>query len=155
MKIKIDDLSDIRIEHFLNEHIDDMKATSPPESVHALDLKGLKKPEITFWSVWEEDLLIGCGALKELDDSHAEIKSMRISAAHRGKGLASTLLQHILNEAKGKGYTKLSLETGPMDFFTPARKLYQRYGFSYCPPFADYKEDPYSTFMSLELAPAI
>ena len=114
--IKIDDLSDVRIEEFLNEHIEDMKAVSPPESKHALDLEGLKKPDVTFWSVWESEVLIGCGALKELSDYHAEIKSMRVITHLRGKGVASNLLSHIINEAAKSGYHTLSLETGSMPF---------------------------------------
>ena len=149
--IKIDDLYDVRIEEFLNEHIEDMKAVSPPESKHALDLEGLKKPDVTFWSVWESEVLIGCGALKELSDYHAEIKSMRVITHLRGKGVASNLLSHIINEAAKSGYHTLSLETGSMPFFSPARKLYTKFGFEVCVPFANYKEDPNSVFMSLEL----
>ena len=151
MEIKIDDLLDPRIEVFLNEHIEDMKSVSPPESKHALDLEGLKEPDVTFWSAWDKGVLIGCGALKELDDSHAEIKSMRVSTKHRGQGYASKLLRHILDEAMSKGYGRLSLETGSMPFFNPARKLYECFGFKYCAPFSDYEEDPYSVFMSLDL----
>ena len=149
--IKVDDLSDIRIKEFLSEHLEDMKSVSPPESKHALDLEGLKNPDITFWSVWENEVLIGCGALKELSSLHAEIKSMRVSTEFRGKGVASNLLSHILNEATKKGYHRLSLETGSMPFFSPARKLYKKFGFKVCVPFADYKEDPNSIFMSLDI----
>ncbi|TQV68167.1 GNAT family N-acetyltransferase [Exilibacterium tricleocarpae] len=152
MEIKIDDLSDPRIEEFLNEHIEDMKSVSPPESKHALDLEGLKEPSVTFWSAWEKGVLIGCSALKGLDGTHAEIKSMRVSTKHRGRGYASKLLKHILNEATLMGYGRLSLETGSMPFFNPARKLYESFGFRYCAPFSDYKEDPHSVFMSLDLA---
>jgi len=151
MEFRIDDLSDPKIGDFLEEHIEDMKSVSPPESKHALDLDDLKMPDVTFWSAWEKDILVGCGALKELDSSHAEIKSMRISSELRGRGIASKLLSHILSEASLKGYLRLSLETGSMSFFDPARKLYEKFGFTYCEPFANYKKDPNSVFMCLEL----
>jgi len=151
MNIVIGDLSDPRIVEFLDEHMENMKSVSPPESTHTLDLDELNDPVMTFWSVWEKEELLGCGALKELADSHGEIKSMRVSARHRSKGVASALLQHILNEAVSRGYKKVSLETGSMAFFAPARRLYERLGFKYCAPFSEYKEDPNSVFMSLEL----
>ncbi|NHC35019.1 GNAT family N-acetyltransferase [Scytonema millei] len=151
MEIKIDDLSGSEIAEFLKDHIREMKSVSPPESKHALDLAGLRKPEITFWTVWDDSRLIGCGAMKELDASHAEIKSMRTATAYRGKGIASMLLQHILNEAKLRGYRRISLETGSMPFFQPARNLYEKYGFKNCAPFATYKEDPNSIFMAKDL----
>ena len=151
MKIVVDELSGKEIAEFLEEHINEMKATSPPESKHALDLEGLRQPEITFWTVWNDLTLVGCGALKELDDLHAEVKSMRISSAHKRKGIASTLLQHIIDEAKRQGYRYLSLETGSMPFFEPARRLYLKFGFEYCAPFANYKEDTNSVFMTKKL----
>jgi putative acetyltransferase len=151
IKIRVDDLSGIEIAEFLEEHIKEMKAVSPPESKHALDLEGLRKPEITFWTVWDGSNLIGCGAIKELDSNHAEIKSMRIGIARRKKGVASMLLEHILNKAKLKGYRHISLETGSMSFFEPARNLYTKYGFKNCVPFSTYKEDANSVFMSKEL----
>lgn len=148
MHIRIDDLTSPDIAELLNEHLQDMYATSPPESVHALDLDKLRKPEITFWSVWDNNELVGCGAIKELDPTHAEIKSMRSSNRFRGKGVGKKMLEHILLVASQRNYQRLSLETGPQDFFIPARKLYERYGFENCGPFADYKEDPYSVFMT-------
>ncbi|MFV1984812.1 MAG: GNAT family N-acetyltransferase [Thiohalomonadales bacterium] len=151
MEIIIDDLSSKEIEYFLEQHITDMRATSPPESKHALELNELRKPEITFWSVYESGLLVGCGALKYLDELHGEIKSMRTSPGNRGKGIASTLLKHILNEAIDRGYNKVSLETGSMSFFIPARKLYLKFGFIVCLPFGKYKEDPNSVFMEKKL----
>ena len=151
MKIRIDDLSDPKIEIFLNEHIEDMKSVSPPESKHALDIDNLRKHEITFWSVWSEEEIIACGALKALNQTHAEIKSMRVSSALRGNGVASELLNHILDEARLKKYRKLSLETGSMAFFEPARRLYEKHGFKYCAPFASYKADVNSVFMTLDL----
>jgi len=151
INIKIDDLSSSEIYELLQEHLQSMALHSPPESVHALDIEALRKPEITFWSVWENGELVGCGALKELDSQHAEIKSMRTSSLHLRKGVAKNLLNHILEEAKRRGYSRLSLETGSMEAFEPARKLYANFGFTYCEPFADYVEDPYSVFMTREL----
>jgi putative acetyltransferase len=151
MEMKIDALCGSEIAEFLEEHIREMKSVSPPESKHALDLEGLRKPEITFWTVWDEGRLIGCGAIKELGADHAEIKSMRTAASYRGKGVASMLLQHILKEAKLRGYRRISLETGSMPFFDPARNLYAKYGFRNCAPFSTYKEDPNSVFMAREL----
>jgi putative acetyltransferase len=116
MKITQDDLSGYKIARFLEENIEDMKAISPPESKHALDLEGLRKPEITFWTVWDDDNLVGCGALKELDSRHGEIKSMRTLCVYRQKGIASLLLQHIINEANKRGYHRLSLELAQCHF---------------------------------------
>jgi putative acetyltransferase len=116
-----------------------------------LDLDKLRKPEITFWSVWDGNQLAGCGALKELDATHAEIKSMRTANAYRGKGVAVKIMEHILGVAAERNYQRLSLETGTQDFFIPARKLYERFGFEYCGPFGDYAEDPYSAFMTKSL----
>lgn len=151
IKIITDDLSDPRIAIFLNEHIREMRSVSPPESTHALDLDGLRKPEITFWSAWNNDELIGCGAIKRLTNSHAEIKSMRTSRKYRRNGIASILLKHIINESIKSGFRKLSLETGSMKFFEPARALYKKHGFKYCEPFNGYKKDPNSVFMTLEI----
>ncbi len=151
MHITIDDLSGSEIYELLQEHLQDVALHSPPESVHALDIEALRKPEITFWTVWESGELLGCGALKELDSQHAEIKSMRTSSRHLRKGVAKNLLHHILEEAKHRGYSRLSLETGSMEAFEPARKLYANSRFTYCEPFADYVEDPYSVFMTREL----
>jgi putative acetyltransferase len=151
MQIKIDDLQGAEIYELLQEHLRDMRLHSPPESVHALDIEGLRKPGITFWTVWEGAELLGCGALKELDAQHGEIKSMRTASSHLRKGVAKNLLQHILAEAKRRGYSRLSLETGSMAAFEPARRLYAGFGFTYCAPFADYIEDPNSVFMTREL----
>jgi putative acetyltransferase len=151
MRITQDDLRGEAIIALLQAHRADMFAQSPPESVHALDLEGLRKPEITFWSAWEGNTLVGCGALKELDASHAELKSMRTVAAHLRKGVAATVLEHIVRVARNRGYRALFLETGTTPAFTPARALYERHGFVYCGPFADYVEDPYSVFMCLQL----
>ena len=151
MKIVIDDLSGPEIAEFLEEHIRDMKSVSPPESKHALDLDGLRKPEITFWTVWDDGKLVGCGALNELDEQHGEIKSMRTSTSHKQRGIASLLLQHMIDVARQRSYRRLSLETGAMPFFEAARRLYAKFGFGPCAPFANYKEDPNSVFMTQEL----
>ncbi|MEF2965747.1 GNAT family N-acetyltransferase [Paenibacillus sp. M1] len=151
MEIRVDNLTGDKIIGLIAEHLRGMAADSPPESIHALDLEGLKRPEVTFWSVWEGDELLGCGALKELDPLHGEIKSMRTSASHLRKGVAKRVMEHIIQEAEGRGYKRLSLETGSPDSFAPARKLYEHFGFQYCEPFADYIEDPYSVFMTKEL----
>jgi putative acetyltransferase len=151
MDIRLDDLRGPEIAELLQEHLRDMHRVSPPESVHALDLDSLRQPAITFWTIWDAGTLAGCGALKELDLQHAEIKSMRTASSHRRKGVAKRLLQHLLEEARQRGYTRVSLETGSMDFFLPARALYASFGFINCPPFADYIADPNSVFMTKEL----
>ncbi|MFE5672127.1 GNAT family N-acetyltransferase [Agromyces sp. NPDC056523] len=145
------DLADERVLRLLRDHLDDMFATSPPESVHALDVSGLEVPEVTFWTIAEEGDILGCVALKELDPEHGELKSMRTDAASRGRGLGARLLEHVLAEAARRGYRRVSLETGSQDFFRPARRLYARYGFRECGPFGDYVLDPHSVFMTLEL----
>ena len=151
MEIRIDDLNGSEIRALLQEHLANMRQISPPESIHALPIEGLRKPEVTFWSAWENGELLGCGALKELDAQHGEIKSMRTSARHRRKGVARAILDYIIGEAERRGYDRLSLETGSMDAFDPARQLYARAGFTFCGPFADYTEDPNSVFMTMEL----
>ena len=149
--IKIDDLSGLEIRELLREHLANMRMHSPPKSVHALPIEGLRKPEITFWTVWENGDLLGCGALKELDSQHGEIKSMRTASRHVRKGVARTLLHYIIGEAGRRGYRRLSLETGSMQAFEPARQLYAACGFTYCGPFAYYVNDPNSVFMTMEL----
>jgi len=119
--------------------------------VHALDLEGLRAPEVDFWSAWLGSELVGCGALKELNASHGELKSMRTAASHLRKGVAAAILEHMMNVARKRAYRQLSLETGSMEAFAPARALYARFGFELCGPFADYVEDPYSVFMTREL----
>jgi putative acetyltransferase len=128
-----------------------MIAISPPECMHALNINDLRKPEITFWTVWDEQKLVGCGALCELDGHHGELKSMRTAATHHRKGVASYLLEHIINEAKRRGLKRISLETGSFPFFDPARKLYAKFGFRVCSPFAYYADDPSSMFMTRKL----
>lgn len=151
MEIKVDDLTGSKVIALISQHLQGMSENSPPESIHALNLDGLKKPEITFWSAWEQGELLGCGALKELDDTHGEIKSMRTSSSHLRKGVARKILEHIIQVSKERGYQRLSLETGSMKSFEPAKKLYESVGFHYCKPFSDYVEDPYSVFMTKEL----
>nr|WGD62062.1 GNAT family N-acetyltransferase [Bacillus subtilis] len=151
MHIKIDDLTGRQVVSLVNEHLHSMTLMSPPESIHALGLEKLRGPEITFWSAWEGDELAGRGALKELDTRHGEIKSMRTSASHLRKGVAKQVLQHIIEEAEKRGYERLSLETGSMASFEPARKLYESFVFQCCEPFADYSEDPNSVFMTKEM----
>ena len=151
MDVRVDDLSSPAVVELLREHLQSMALHSPPESVHALDLEGLRKPDMTFWSVWQDSELMGCGALKELDSLHGEIKSMRTVSAHLRKGVAAMMLQHILAEAGRRSYRRLSLETGSMEAFAPARSLYAGFGFKRCGPFADYVEDPYSVFMTREI----
>ena len=150
-EIKLDDLSSPEIAQLLGDHLREMHEQSPPGSVHALDLNELKMPEITFWAIWDGDALVGCGALKELNREHAEIKSMRTSPAFRGRGAGKLMLHHIIEEARKRNYKRISLETGSMEFFDPARRLYESHGFAYCGPFADYALDPNSVFMTLEL----
>ena len=154
MEIAIDDLSGEEIAAFLEDHIGDMVAASPPESRHVLDLDGLRQPDITFWSIRDAGDVIACGALKALGGGHGEIKSMRTSRAHRGRGIASLMLEHIIGEARARGYRRLSIETGSMAFFKPAHALYAKHGFERCPRFGDYREDPYSIFMTLQLGDA-
>jgi len=151
MKIKVDDLHGPEIHQLLREHLQSMRLHSPPESIHALDIEALRRPDVTFWTAWDNDELLGCGALKVLTSRHAEIKSMRTSSAHLRKGVARNLLSHIVEEARRRGYRRLSLETGSAKAFEPARELYLACGFNYCGPFADYTEDPYSAFMTREL----
>jgi putative acetyltransferase len=151
MEIVIDDLTGDEIAKFLDEHVREMLSTTPPESKHALDLEGLRHPDVTFWSVWDEGTLVGCGALKRLDDRHAELKSMRTAGARKRAGIASRLLTHIIAEARRMGFARISLETGSGEFFLPARRLYEKFGFTYCEPFADYRPDPLSVYMTKTL----
>jgi len=136
----------------LRAHLENMQSISPPESTHALDLSGLQGAEITFWTLRDGPDLMGCGALKELSPDQGEIKSMRTVAAHLRKGVAAKLLEHIIGVARDRGYRNVSLETGSMEEFKPAHRLYERHGFSFCGPFGPYREDPNSVFMELVLA---
>ena len=151
LEIRLDDLTDPRIGAFLEDHLRDMRAVSPPESKHALDLAGLRQPDIRFWSAWHGDRLVGCVALKKLDAHHGELKSMRIAPNARRGGLARQLLAHVLDAALADGLRRISLETGSMAFFAPARALYAAHGFVGCAPFGNYRADPNSVFMTLPL----
>ena len=154
MEIRVGDLDGPEVQALLREHLSSIAPTAPAESRHALDLSGLRDPSVTFWSIWDGETLAGFGALKHLTASHAEVKSMRTAASHLRRGVASLMLNHLIAEAAAKGYTKLSLETGSMAFFEPARRLYESFGFVPCDPFGDYRPDPNSVFMTLSvLAP--
>ena len=144
----VDDLTGPQIASFLDEHVAEMLSITPPESKHAMDLETLRGPGITFWSVMDGGTVVGCGALKRLDARHAEVKSMRTLAARQRSGIASMMLEHIITEARRMGFTRLSLETGADDFFLSARRLYEKHGFEYCEPFADYQADPNSVYMT-------
>jgi putative acetyltransferase len=145
------------VHRLLSEHLADMHATSPAESVHALDPSALSVPSITFWTAREDGNLLGCGALKLLESPpgsalHGEIKSMRTTTAARGRGVATLMLRHILDDARARNLDCLYLETGTEEYFAPARRLYARHGFTECPPFAQYVPDPNSLFMELRLS---
>ncbi|MEV4238898.1 GNAT family N-acetyltransferase [Nocardia sp. NPDC050408] len=148
LRIVLDDLSGPEVAALLTQHLAEMYDNSPEDSVHALDLDALRGPNVTFWSAWEDDELAGCGALKQLDVTHGEIKSMRTATDRTGRGIASALLNHLIAEARARDYQRLSLETGACDYFAPAQRLYARHGFEICAPFADYVEDPHSVFMT-------
>jgi putative acetyltransferase len=151
LEIREDDLTGQPIIDLLREHLENMYEITPPESVHALDLDALRAPNITFWTAWQGDELLGCGALKELDVKSGEVKSMRTVKAHRRKGVAAKILEHIIQEAKRRAYSYLYLETGSFPEFAPARALYVRYGFEYRGPFGEYTDDPNSVFMMKKL----
>ena len=152
MIVQLDDLRGPEIAQLLQAHLDGMRAISPEASVHALDLEALRRPEITFWSVWggggDAHQLYGCGAIKQLNAEHAELKSMRTAAAHLRKGVAAMLLTHIIAAAQARGLRRLSLETGSTKDFEPAHKLYERFGFERCGPIEGYVADPFSVFMT-------
>ncbi len=150
-EIRVDDLRGPEVAALLEEHLASVREHSPPESVHALDLEALRGPDLTFYSVWQGTELVGCGALKELDSEHGELKSMRTASAHLRKGVASMLIEHMLAASRERGYRRLSLETGSAEAFTPARALYARFGFERCGPFASYGEDPFSVCMTRTL----
>jgi putative acetyltransferase len=151
IEIAVDDPARDDVVLLLTDHLADMHATSPPESVHALDVEALAVPSVTFWTARRDGVLLGCAALKELDPTHAEVKSMRTAPASRGSGVATALLRHVLDESRRRGYGRVSLETGSQDFFAPARRLYARHGFAECGPFGDYVLDPHSVFFTREV----
>ncbi|HWS31643.1 MAG TPA: GNAT family N-acetyltransferase [Actinoplanes sp.] len=149
--ITVDDLTGPAITALLQEHVDELRRISPPGSSHALDLDGLRHPAITLWTLHDGPHLLGCGALKQLTATTAEIKSMRTATTAQRRGVAATLLTHLIGEARTRGYTDLYLETGTSPFFAPARTLYTRFGFTECPPFADYRPDPHSVHLTKHL----
>lgn len=151
MHVELDDLSRPAVHDLLREHLGNMHELSPPESVHALDLSALRGPGITFWTVWDGPALLGCGALKEIDATHGEVKSMRTPRALRRRGAGRAVLARIVEEAHARGYARLSLETGSQEAFAPAQRLYASFGFTPCGPFGAYGPDPHSVFMTLAL----
>lgn len=144
-------LDEARVQDLLHLHASGMLANSPAESCHFLDLSGLQAADVTFWSAWEGDDVLGMGALKQLGGGHGEVKSMRTAQAHLGRGVGAAMLEHIIATARARGLARLSLETGTAPEFDPAIRLYTRYGFVPCPPFGDYREDPHSRFLTLAL----
>ena len=151
LQIRTDDLKGPEIAKLLQAHVDFCRRSSPPESTHVLDLEALRSPAITFWSAWGDGTLLGCAAMKELDPLHGEIKSMHTLAQRRRAGVAVGLLGYMVEVARSRSYRRLSLETGSMAAFAPARALYARFGFVTCAPFGDYRLDPNSVFMTLDL----
>jgi putative acetyltransferase len=155
LKAERDDPRRADVVALLTEHLADMHATSPPESVHALDPDGLVARGVAFWTVRQDGELLGCGALAPLDSASGEVKSMRTSSAARGRGVATLVLAAMLEEARGRGYRSVLLETGTEPFFAPARRLYERHGFEPSPPFGAYREDPHSAYYALDLDPGM
>jgi putative acetyltransferase len=151
MRIVEGGLDDPRVVQLLHTHLIRARAETAPGSAHALDLSALRAPEVTFWSAWEGDAVVGVGALKRLSADHGEIKSMHTAEAARRQGVGSAMLRQIMAAARARGMARLSLETGSWPYFAPARALYARHGFVACPPFGDYREDPNSVFMTLVL----
>ena len=145
------DLRDPRVVELLHAHLVTARGATAPGSAHALDLRGLESPSISFWTIWEDQALLGCGALKQLSSDHGEVKSMHVAHTMRRRGAGTAMLRHIIKTARERGMTRLSLETGASDYFVPARAFYKSHGFQECPPFSDYVLDPNSVFMSLEL----
>jgi putative acetyltransferase len=150
-RIVADDLTGPEVAALLRLHLDQMHRWSPPESVHAMPIERLRAADVTFYTAWDGDTLAACGALKQLDPRHGEIKSMRADPAWRGKGAGKAILLRLFAEARARGYTRLSLETGSTDEFIPARSLYTSHGFGECGPFTGYDEDPFSIFMTRTL----
>jgi putative acetyltransferase len=151
MRIIQGDFSDPRVIALLNIHLTNARAETAPGSAHALDLTGLQSPDISFWTIWDDETLLGFGALKRLSADHGEVKSMHTAQPMRGRGVGSAMLRHIIATARASGMSRLSLETGSWEYFWPARALYKSHGFVECPLFADYVPDPNSVFMSLDL----
>ena len=140
-----------KVNDLLKKHFVELRSVSPAGSTHVLDIDGLKDPSIKFWSLWEDNKLIGCGALKFLEKNHGEFKSIRVADEFKKKGIGERIINHLIEEAKKLKILKLSIETGAGDFFLPARNLFSKFGFKKCPPFAHYKEDTNSCYYSLNL----
>ena len=151
MKVIENNFDNAEVNHLLTKHFIELRSVSPDDSCHVLDIKGLKDSSIKFWSFWDNNQLIGCAALKFLDDEHGEFKSIRVADNSRGKGFGEKIISHLIEVAKNEGIKKLSIETGAGDFFKSARKLFKKFGFKTCRPFADYKEDPNSCYFDLEI----
>ena len=151
MKVIENNFDNAEVNHLLTKHFIELRSVSPDDSCHVLDIKGLKDSSIKFWSFWDNNQLIGCAALKFLDDEHGEFKSIRVEDNSRGKGFGKKIISHLIEVAKNEGIKKLSIETGAGDFFKSARKLFKKFGFKNCRPFADYKEDPNSCYFDLEI----
>ena len=139
------------VNEMLNKHFIELRTVSPEGSAHVLDIEGLKDNSIKFWSLWDNNKLIGCGALKFLEKNHGEFKSIRVADKFRRSGIGEKIIKHLIEEAKKLEISKLSIETGAGDFFIPARKLFSKFGFKKCVPFAHYKEDPNSCYFTLNL----
>ena len=151
MRIIPGDLSDQRVVDLLHTHLTSARAETAPGSAHALDLAGLQSPDVSVWTIWEDETLLGIGALKRLSADHGEVKSMHTAESMRGRGVGTAMLRHIITTARASGMSRLSLETGSWEYFRPAHSLYRSHGFVECPPFGDYVPDPNSVFMSLDL----
>ena len=139
------------VNNLLKKHFIELRSVSPSGSTHVLDIGGLKDPSIKFWSLWENNKLVGCGALKFLEKNHGEFKSIRVADEFKKKGAGERIINHLIEEAKKLKISKLSIETGAGEFFLPARKLFCKFGFKPCPPFAHYKDDPNSCYYTLNL----
>ena len=151
MKSVEGNFDNLKVNDLLKKHFIELRSVSPEGSTHVLDIDGLKDPSIKFWSLWENNKLIGCGALKFLEKNHGEFKSIRVADEFRKKGIGERIIEHLIEEAKKLEISKLSIETGAGEFFLPARKLFSKFGFKLCPPFAHYKEDPHSCYYTLNL----
>lgn len=151
IQVRVDDLSGPDVRALIQRHLDGMHETTPAESVHALDIDGLRHPSVTFWSAWVDGRLAGIGALTQIDEHRGELKSLRVDDRFRGTGVGRALLQHIVAAARERGMTSLWLETGTTEDFAPAQRLYESEGFTRCGPFGGYADDPYSVFMTREL----
>jgi len=151
MKVIENNFDNAEVNHLLTKHFIELRSVSPDDSCHVLDIKGLKDSSIKFWSFWDNNQLIGCAALKFLEDKHGEFKSIRVEDNSRGKGVGKKIISHLIEVAKNEGIKRLSIETGAGDFFKSARKLFKKFGFKTCRPFADYKEDPNSCYFDLEI----